>query len=46
VSDEQPSILRELTRRLTEWRSLQLKYYLNPERMSKEYPPVILEAHQ
>ncbi|MBI3854604.1 MAG: sulfatase [Planctomycetes bacterium] len=46
VSAARPAIQRELMRQLTEWRSLQLRYYVDPERLSKEYPPVLLESRR
>jgi hypothetical protein len=44
VAKEQPSVLRELTRQLTEWRRLQLDYYRDPARMAAEYPPILPDA--
>jgi arylsulfatase A-like enzyme len=37
----QPGVLKDLARRLHAWRKLQIDYYTDTSRQTREYPPIL-----
>jgi len=43
VAGSQPTLLKDLAKRLQTWRTLQIDYYANQRLQSQEYPPIIAD---